>query len=200
MPARTQPACGGAEKVVEMKDATRTATIDRGGAARSGRQVRTEQWLMPRHFREETGAARYTIYTNGTGGVVTDGVHCNPLRGALDDQVHAELFGFNRRVRLGDVVPERTVFGVDGDAVEVREGTQSTRQGGLRSEILYETTSNNGLPVVVEEVLEDFRVGGWRQMPFRVQILNNGQPAAVVTVHELKVNSGLKVEDRAKRQ
>ena len=183
-----------------MKDATRTATIDRGGAARSGRQVRTEQWLMPRHFREETGAARYTIYTNGTGGVVTDGVHCNPLRGALDDQVHAELFGFNRRVRLGDVVPERTVFGVDGGAVEVREGTQSTRQGGLRSEILYETTSNNGLPVVVEEVLEDFRVGGWRQMPFRVQILNNGQPAAVVTVHELKVNSGLKVEDRAKRQ
>ena len=113
---------------------------------------------MPSHFREETGAARYTIYTNGTGGVVTDGVHSNPLSGALYDQVHAELFEFYRRRLLGDVVPERTVFGVDGDTVEVREGTRSTRQGGLRSEILYETTSNNGLPVVGRKF---WRISAW---------------------------------------
>jgi hypothetical protein len=37
-------------------------------------------------------------------------------------------------------------------------------------------------------------------VPFRIRILNNGQPAAVVTVPELKVNSRLKVEDMAKRQ
>jgi hypothetical protein len=49
-------------------------------------------------------------------------------------------------------------------------------------------------------VLEDFRVVSGIKMPFRARILHNGQQVTVVTVQELKVNSGLKIEDMIKRQ
>jgi zinc protease len=201
--ARAQEASGGAARVAELNDAVRTALFENAAAAGGGRQVRTESWLMPGYFREEA-AGGYTVYTNGAGGFVTDGIRSNPLGGALMEQVHAELFRFYPRLLRGGSVPGRTLFWVDGDAVEFREGKRSARlvfdDSGLPSEILYETTSTNGLPIAVEEVLEDFRAVGGLKMPFRIRILHNGQPAAVVTVQELKVNSGLKIEDIAKRQ
>jgi hypothetical protein len=202
--ARAQQASGGADAVAGLKDATRTATFDMGPAAGGGRQVRTERWLTPSHFREETEALHYVVYSNGTAGFVSDGVRSNPLSGALYERVHAELFRFYPRLLLGDALPGRTVFAVDQDAVEFRDGARSARlvfdEGGLPSEILYELRSNNGLPIAVEEVLEDFRVVGGIKIPFRARILHNGQPVAVVTVQELKVNSGLNIEDMTKRQ
>jgi hypothetical protein len=202
--ARAQQASGGAEKVVGLKDAVRTSTVDLVGPAGGGRQVRTERWLKPNHFREETGGPRYAIYINGAAGFVTDGVHSNPLTGNLYDQVQGTLFRFYPRLLLGDAIPERTLYAVDGDAVEIREGTRTTRlvfnESGRPAEILYEVSSTTGLPVVVEEVLEDFRAVAGIQMPFRIRILQNGQQAAVVTVQELKVNSGLTIEDLTKRQ
>jgi zinc protease len=202
--ARAQQASGGAEQVAALKDATRTATFAFGPLAGGGRQVRTESWLLPSHFREETGGTRYQVYTNGTGGFVSDGIVSNPLSGALSEQVHAELFKFYPRLLLGDAVPGRTMFAVDGDAVEFREGTRSERlvfdEAGLPSEILFEIKSNNGQPIAVEEVLEDFRAVGGVRMPFRVRVLYNGQHAAMVTVQELKVNSGLSIEDMTRRR
>jgi zinc protease len=202
--ARAQQAAGGAEKVAALKDATRIATFDYGVLAGGGRQVFTQRWLAPSHFREETGVARYAIYTNGVGGFVTDGITSNSLSGALYDQVHAELLKFYPRLLLGDTVPGRTIFAVDGDTVEIREGSRTARlvfdEGGLPSEMLLETSSTKGLPIAVEEILEDFRVVDGLKMPFRIRILHNGQPATLVTVQELKVNSGLKIEDLIKRQ
>jgi zinc protease len=201
--ARAQEASGGAAKVAALQDATRTATFEIGSAAGGGRLERTERWLMPGHFRTQT-AGLYSVYTNGAAGFVTDGVRSNPLAGPLFDQVHAELFRFYPRLLRADAVPGRTLVAVDGTAVEFREGERSARlvfdDSGLPSEILYETASNNGFPVAVEELLEDFRFVDGLKMPFRIRILHNGRPAAVVTVQELKVNSGLKIEDMTKRQ
>jgi hypothetical protein len=88
--------------------------------------------------------------------------------------------------------------------VEIREGAQSARlvfdRNGLPAEILYETSSVSGMPVVVEEVLEDFRPVSGVKMPFRVRVLHNGRQTSLVSVQELKVNSGLKIEDMTKRQ
>lgn len=204
MMERAQQASGGAEKIAGWKDATRTATLQRSVAAGGGRQQLTERWLAPSHFRQETGVAHYAIYTNGSGGFVSDGIRSNPLSGALYEQVHAELFRFYPRLLSGDAVPGRTVFAVDEDTVEFREGARSARMtfdpNGLPSEILYEMTSNNGLPIAMEEIFEDFRAVDGVKMPFRIRILQNGVPGAVVTVQELKVNSGLKIEDLTKRQ
>ena len=202
--ARAQQASGGAEKVAGLKDATRKSTLERSAAAGGGLQQLTEQWLAPNHFRQETGVAHYAIYSNGSGGFVSDGIRSNPLSGALYDQVHAALFRFYPRLLLGGAVEGRTVFAVDDDAVEVREGARLARmafdKAGLPSEIVYEMTSNSGLPIAVEEIFEDFHVVDGVKMPFRIRILHNGVPATVVTVQELKVNSGLKIEDLTKRQ
>jgi zinc protease len=202
--ARAQEASGGAAKVAELKDATLTAAFEQGPSAGGGRQVLTQRWLLPGHFREETAASPFAAYTNGEAGFVTDGIRSNPLSGPTYEQIHKELFQFYPRLLLGDALPGRTLFAVDGNAVELREGARSGRlvfdQSGLPSEILYEVASSAGLPVVVEELLEDFRPVGGVKMPFRIRILQNGQPASLVTVQELKVNSGLKVEDLMKRQ
>lgn len=202
--ARAQEASGGAEKVAALKDATRVAAFDMGPLAGGVQQVLTERWLAPNQFREDPAGMQYSVFTNGETGWAGDGVRSNGLGGPMLEQVRGELFKWYPRLLLGEAVPGRTIFAVTDGAVEIREGRQSQQvvfdAAGLPSEILHDTTGNDGLPITIEEVLEDFRLVGGVKMPFRVRILHNGQPAGVVTVRDLKVNSGLTVEDLMKRK
>jgi len=199
---RAQDASGGSDKVAVLQDATRVADIDIGALGGGGQQTVTEMWVAPSDYRQESNTTRFVIYTNGKGGWLTDGLRSGPLTGAIYEQVHAELFRFYPRLLLGDKVLGRLVYAVDENLVEIRDGGRRLRMAfdnaGLPSEIVYNLTSTTGLPIVAEEVFEDFRDVGGIKLPFRIRILHNGQAAAVVKVKEQKVNSGLKVEDLTK--
>lgn len=202
--AKAQQASGGADKVAALKDAARTAVWDLGAIAGGGQRTITDQWIAPNEFREEsTGAGGSITYTDGNGGWGSDGFTAGILTSSGFQQVETQLFRWYPRLLLGDRVPGRSILAIAAQAVEIREGSRTARltfdDAGLPSEILYEATAASGAPIAVEEVLQDFRDVGGLKLPFRVRILHNGQPAALVTVRDLKVNSGLKVDDLEKR-
>jgi zinc protease len=201
---RAQLASGAADPESALRDASRTAHFDMGVLAGGGRQVLTQSWIAPNVMRQQSTGTSLADFTNGQAGWVSDGVRSGALAGADLEQVQGTLFRWYPRILLGDRVPGRTLFAVADDAVEIREGerreTLVLDDGGLPRELLYWTTSTQGLPIAVEELYEDFRPVGGVKLPFRVRILHNGEAAGLVTVQEQTLNSGLKVEELAKRQ
>ena len=70
---------------------------------------------------------------------------------------------------------------------------------GLPKSETYEQPSPTGPPADVEEIFSDWREVDGLKVPFKLIIQENGGKFADVTVQELKLNSGLKVEDLSKK-
>jgi hypothetical protein len=108
------------------------------------------------------------------------------------------------RLIQSDRIEGRTVSALDDETVEIQEGASLVRlmldpATGLPVRILHEIAGANGVPVAIEEGLEEFREVGGLKLPHRIDILQNGQKFAEATVTDLKFNQGLKVEELQRR-
>jgi hypothetical protein len=202
--ARALQASGGASAIAALKDVSRASAMDLSAIAGGGQRQLLETWIAPDQFRQDvSGALRFIAYTNGQGGWGSDGVGSGPLTPGSFDQLARQWFLWYPRLLSGDAFPGRTIAAVGPDAVEIREGTRSAilvfDAAGLPSKLLYEVPRAGGRAIAVEEDLLDFRAVSGVQFPFRIRTFHNGRPAALVTVRDLKVNSGLRLEELTKR-
>jgi hypothetical protein len=70
---------------------------------------------------------------------------------------------------------------------------------GLPTSLYYESVPVSGPPVKVEDTLADFQEVDGIKFPFQITILDGGKKFADVTVTEIRLNTGLKEQDLAKK-
>ncbi len=93
---------------------------------------------------------------------------------------------------------------MDANAVEIADGASKVRvefdaATGLPSKQIYSETDMRGAPSEVKETFSDWRDVGGVKLPFKVQIEQGGKPQGVVTVSDIKINTGLDPAELSKK-
>jgi len=97
------------------------------------------------------------------------------------------------------------VNALDSTTVEISDGAgqiatmEFDAQTGLPRRVRYDLSQAAGAPVKVMEEYDDFRDIAGVKIPHKIIISRGGQKFAEVTVTEYKINSGLQVQELAKR-
>ena len=100
--------------------------------------------------------------------------------------------------------PSRTVSAVGPGAVEISGGGQSVRvefdeATGLPLRQIYQETGMGGAPSEVKETYSDWRDVNGVKLPFKVSIEQNGKNSGEAVVSEIKLNTGLSVDELSKK-
>jgi zinc protease len=206
--ARVQQAVGGAERLAAVKDSTVVSDFTLSSAAGGMKVTETDRWIAPDHFRQESRLpqGRITAYYDPSVSWIATPQGDGPLSGAQMKQVEGDLFRVYWRFLLSDRIADRTVNAVDDHTVEIggRAGEVVRLvvdpQSGLPSQVQYETAPVSGPATSVLETWEDFRDVAGVKVPFKITIVQGGRKFADVTVSDVKVNQGLKVEDLQRRR
>ncbi len=200
-------ASGGAEKFTALQDATRSLTWELAVQEGGGRAIETDRWLAPAYLRSEVHGAQGPIFTysDGKAGWISNGRSAIPLTGSNFEHTREDLFRFYPRLLLSGSIQGRSVYAVDDEAIEIREGDLVAQVifdagTGLPAKLLYASKTTTGVPAAMEEDLLDFREVAGIKLPFLVKILQNGQEAAVITIQDWKINQGLKLLDLLRHQ
>jgi hypothetical protein len=119
-------------------------------------------------------------------------------------QVEAEVFHNLLTLALSDSDASRTVSASAPDVLEVRDKTGNVTRlelnaAGLPSKQMYESMQMTGKSQPVEEVFSDWREVNGVKTPFHVVIRQNGKDFADLTVTEMKINTGMTVEELSKK-
>ncbi len=201
---RVQEAVGGADKLAAVKDYTVVAQYQL--AANNAQLKETESWIAPTFIREEIeGPETRTLYWDGKVGWFATRRGWSALAGPALKMVQGNLFRMYVPFLLSNRMEGRTVNAIGEHSVEVSDQAGNIAQldfdaeTGLPARVLYQTTPLTGPPVTVQENYADFRELEGIKMPHRVTILQGGQKFADLTVSEIRLNSGLRIEDLRKR-
>jgi zinc protease len=204
---RAQQAAGTTQKLAAVKDYTEVAefvlTAENGGM----RVTQTERWVAPTAFRQDSvlQLGRISAYFDGRVGWISTPQGFGALGGAQLKQVQGDLFRLYFRLILSDQFPERTVNALDSSMVEISDATGQIAtvdfdaNTGLPQRVRYDLAQATGAPVRVTEEYDDFRDIAGVKIPHKITIRRGGQKFADVTVTEYKINSGLQIQELAKR-
>lgn len=205
--ARAREAAGGTARIEAVTDYTETADFQLGESA-GGMQVKqTERWLAPGYFRQESvlPAGRIAVYSDGKSGWISTPQGSGALAGPQLQQVQGDLFRIYFRLLLSDRIPGRTVDALDDNTVEISGAAGESAQAsfdpatGLLRAVRYQSVTQQGPPAQVEDSVSDFREVGGVKVPHKIAIAQGGARFADVAVTDLKINTGLKPEELAKR-
>ncbi len=203
--AAAQQAVGGAEKLAAVKDFVESASLD---AVNPNIHVKqTLRWLAPNYWREETTlpVAKAQIYTDGKSGWMAMGPNAQALAGPQATQANGDLFRSYICLLLSAQIEGRTVNAIGANTVEISDKNGNAARLTLDAEthlprsLSYDAVSVAGAPPAIQEDYSDFRDVSGIKVPFQTKITQNGNPYAVVTVSDFKINTGLKLEDIQKR-
>ncbi len=70
---------------------------------------------------------------------------------------------------------------------------------GLVSKEVYRMPAGRGAPADVEEVYSDWREVDGVKLPFKIELYQGGQRTVEVNVEEIKLNTGLTVEELSRQ-
>ncbi len=202
---RAQEAVGGAEKLVAVKDCTITSQYQL--AANSALMNETDRWIAPTVIREEgEGPGQKTAaYWDGKVGWYASFRSWMPLTGAQLKSVQGDLFRLYFPLLLSDRVEGRTVNAIGEHTLEISDQTGNIVQleidpeTGLPLRLLYQSSPLTGPPQSMQEEYGAFREVNGIKMPHSVTILQGGRKFADVTVNEIRMNTGLTIEDLRRR-
>ncbi len=200
---RVQKALGGAEKLAAVKDCDQlmkgTMLLSGGAVAAS---LRT-RWSQPTFFRQDQDVptGQVSAFFSGRIGWVrmTQGTFFMPP--GMMDLAKGEVFRLLFRLTLSDADKDRTVNAVAEDILEISDkGGNLVRvhvdpQTALPLKFSYRNLSQAGVPVQVEETLEDYREVGGIRLPHRIAVRHDGRLTSQLTTEELKVNSGIRAAE-----
>lgn len=202
-----QKAAGGVEKLELIKDYLQSVDFQLDPRAGGILVKETDRWIGPSFFRQDSivPAGRISAYTDGRAGWIAAPQGSGPLAGAQLKQVQGDLFRLYFRLLLSDRIPGRTITAVDNHTLEIANSEGEAARvtfdpnTGLPQTVVYEAVHVTGPPVTVEDHYSDYRDYAGMKLPFKITILQAGQKFADITVTDVRVNSGLKLEDLEKR-
>jgi zinc protease len=194
--AKLASALGGTDKLVSVKDATQTATVQLDQTAGGLKITQTSQWLAPNHFRQDNilPFGKIATYSDGAKGWAAAPQGTTPIPPAQLAQVNFEVFRLLFRLPLGD---DRVVSAAGSKlSVSDKEGRSVTLTldpaTGLPLSESYVAPGSGG--TVVEEVYSDWKESSGIKTPRVITINQGGKHFADVTVTGVTFNSGLTAE------
>jgi hypothetical protein len=166
----------------------------------------TERWLTPGYLRQDSTMAtgKFSVFSDGKAGWVASAQGSAALNGVQMKQVQGDLFRILFSLLLSDRVATRKVNALDDNTVEISDGAGQIVKAvfdsgtGLLRNVLYDGSTANG-PVPVIEAYSDYREQGGLKLPFKVGITLAGQKFQEITVKNIQLNTGLKLEDMERR-
>lgn len=202
---RALEAAGGAAKLAAVKDVSETVEMTMG--AMGGVKIRqTNRKIGASVFRQDMEApfGKQSVYFDGHSGWIVTPQGSMAIPAPVAAQVRASLFRDWFSLLLSDAGPARTIhYGGEG-MVEIadksgnRVKVKFDEATGLPSSELY-TQRGAGGSHQIEEQLSDYREVDGIRMPFKVTILQGGQPFGQGVVEQVKLNSGLTAEELSKK-
>jgi zinc protease len=203
---KARQASGGEENWTALKDMSEVVTYVVSAAGGGGTRTQSSRWIAPSTLRQDNAlpTGRFVAFLNGTSGWMSNSRASGALLGPQLQQMKRDLIMLYPRLIQSDRMEGGVVNALDDQTIEIQDGAGIVRlmldpQSGLPVRILHEAPGTNGLPVAIEEDLEDFREVGGVKVPHRIEILQNGQKFAEATVTDLKFNQGLKLEELQRR-
>jgi hypothetical protein len=194
--AKAQQAMGGADKIAAIKDVRLTGSIKTTPEQGNLTIQVTAITLANGTVRQEQTLpfGKIVIYSDGkTGWLATpQGVQDAPAE--VLRQLQGEVFRAFPMLLLSDRMEGRTVNAVGANEVEISGGGQVVRvefdaATGLPAKLKYQ---DSGMPA--EEAMSDWREVAGVKMPYR-----NDISAGSVTVSEIRINTGVTVEELSKK-
>jgi hypothetical protein len=204
---RMQESAGGKARLAAVKDSTQLMKFQLSETAGNALVTETEKWIAPSYFRQESQLpqGRIVAYTDGKGGWISTPQGQGPLTGQQLEQVRGDLFRLYVRLLLSDQQSDRTVNAIDDESVEISGPGEIVTlkmnpDTGLPASIYYQSKPAQGPPLKVEDTYSEFREVDGIKFPVQLTILNGGRKFADVTVTDIRLNTGLKEQDLARRQ
>ena len=205
---RAQQAAGGADKLAAVKDMEEVAEFHMDPSAPGANMKRTDRWVAPSYFREDTQLpfGVISIYADGKTGWMASPQGSGPLPPEQMTPVRDKLLRLYFAMLLSDRLPGRTVSLTGDGALGIADEQGDTvrlfidEKSGLPAKVEYATPSMGGAPSsTIDETFDSFEEVNGIKVPNRLTIIQNGHKYAEVTVQSLKINTGLKPEDLNKK-
>ncbi len=205
---RAQQAAGGADKLAAVKDMEEVAEFHMDPSAPGANMKRTDRWVAPSYFREDTQLpfGVISIYADGKTGWMASPQGSGPLPPEQMTPVRDKLLRLYFAMLLSDRLPGRTVSLTGDGALDIADEQGDTvrlfidEKSGLPAKVEYATPSMGGAPSsTIDETFDSFEEVNGIKVPNRLTIIQNGHKYAEVTVQSLKINTGLKPEDLNKK-
>jgi predicted Zn-dependent peptidase len=203
---RAQQAMGGADKLAAVTDFVQETFYQFDVSAGGAQSTMTERWIAPGYVRQDnaTANAKLSVYCDGKIGWVSSGNASSALTGVPLKQVQSDLFRELFPLLLSDRTPGRRVNALDDETVEISDGAGQIVKvvfdsaTGLLKNMLYDATTANG-PIPVLETYSDYRDVNGLKLPSKVVITLSGKRFQDLTVKNIQLNTGLKIQDLEKR-
>jgi zinc protease len=205
--ARAQQAVGGADKLAAVKDYTQSFEFQLESSAGGMLVKETDRWIAPTNFRQDTElpAGKIAAFCDGRTGWISTPQGWGPLAGPQLKQVQSDLFRLYFRLLLSDRVEGRTVNALDDNTIEIADATGQTARlefdAGTRlpQRVLYEISRAGGPPIAAEETWSDFQEIAGVKVPHSITVMQGGRKYAEMKAIDLKVNSGIQLQELQKR-
>jgi hypothetical protein len=174
------------------------------GAFKAKQELR---WILPNHFRQlmELPFGKIEVYYDGKEGWFSGPQGMMAVPPPVAKQVQGGMFRETFSLLLSDRDPERTIAAVGDNAIEISDKSGNSVRLDLDSatgralKSTYRSVAMTGEPATVTETYSDFKEVAGVMLPHKSTIEQNGQKFGEVTIVDRKINTGLKVEDLAKK-
>jgi hypothetical protein len=206
--ARVQQAVGGADKLAAVKDMVEVAEFHLDPSARGTDMKRTDKWVAPSYFREDTQLpfGAISLYADGKTGWMANPKGSSPLPPEQMKPVRNKLLKLYFAMLLSDRLPGRAVSPAADGALDISDEEGDTvrlfidGKTGLPAKVEYTTPSMGGMPATtIDETFDAFEEVNGIKAPKHISIVQDGHKYAEVTIESLKINTGLKPEDLNKK-
>lgn len=204
---RAQQAVGGAEKLAAVKDMVEVAQLHVDPSWGGITMKRTDQWVAPSFFREDTQLpfASVAIYGDGKTGWKSSPEGNAALSLEQLKPLRDKLLRLYFSMLLSDRLPGRTLSWAGEGALEISDGQDSTarlfvdEKTGMPAKVEYLSVSTRGPASTIDETFDSFIDVKGVKVPNRLTIVQDGRKYADVIIESIKLNTGLKPEDLSKK-
>ncbi|MEX2260365.1 MAG: pitrilysin family protein [Bryobacteraceae bacterium] len=204
---KVQAAVGGADKLAGVKNAVLKVAFKLDPAAGGFVANQSNRWLSPGHLRQdsEMTMGKLSFYTDGKTGWLSTPRGTGPLPPAMLKQAQGNLFRWYFAMLLSDRAADRKVNYAGEGVLEISDAAGNLvrltvdEATGMPLKESYQQMQPNGPTQDIEELYEEMKEVDGIQYPWKVVLHQNGRRYAEATVQELKLNTGMQLEELSKQ-
>jgi zinc protease len=204
---RAQAALGGADRLAAVKDTTGTSEVTVQSPDGPMKITQTNRWIAPSYFRQDVTLpfGKMSTYYDGKSGWISSPQGSGPMAPPVLKQAGSEMWRNFFVLILSDRDPARKVNYAGDGVVQISDGEgnavslQIDEKTGLPVKETFTSAGPGGAPSQVEERFEDWTEAGGIKVPKKVTVNRGGSKFADSNNVDLKINTGLKVEDISRK-